>query len=166
MSFTQAIKQYLTEHPETTDEELKKYIREYTKKPVKPQLDIYNPFYSPFTSILTKPNIFEHVSKMLDKEFNDFDLTQFDNLKTEPTDRGFSRSKTSYVHYNNGEKKKKTVEISQRYNDKGVMTMHKRKTIENQNGKTVEEYFPDGSKTLTQYNANGEKKALHDKSSK
>jgi hypothetical protein len=168
--FVESVKQYLAEHPTATDTELKKYVKslKYSQNCTNctnctnnstnyardqdslsrhSRLQLFNPFSTPMNFF----DRFNHMSNLLDSEFNDFKIDEFSDVKLEPTDRGYSRSKTSYVTYHNGEKKKKTVEVSQRFDDKGDMKMHKRKTYEDGKGKRVEEYFPDGTKNVSEY---------------
>ena len=170
MSFVNSVKEYLNNNPSTTDAELRNYVKSlentqntqntqntHTQKSRHSsvhQLELFSPFSSFVNNSLSFFDRFEQMSKLMDSNFDDFNLTEFEDVKPEPTDRGYSRSKTSYVSYHNGEKKKKTVEVSQRYDDKGVMKMHKRKTVEDSNGKTVEEYFPDGTKNVSKYSQN------------
>lgn len=157
MSFVNLVKEYLNNNPNATDTELKNYVKTLERtdntQNSRHQLQLFNPFSSLMNSTSFFDR-FEQMSKMMDSNFDNFDLTDFEDVKPEATDRGYSRSKTSYVTYHNGEKKKKTVEVSQRYDNMGVMKMHKRKTTEDSNGKIVEEYFPDGTKNVSKYNPN------------
>jgi hypothetical protein len=119
--------------------------------PFRSQIRLFNPFSSMLSNslnILDRFDRFDHVSRLMDTDFDDFVLTGFDDVKPEPNDKGYSRSKTSYVTYHNGQKKKKTVEVEQRYDEHGNVKMHKRKTIEDGETKRVEDFYPDGTKNV------------------
>lgn len=157
--FVESIKKFLTENPESTDVDMKNYIYDYLSAKSKSDKHkesshksnlLFNP-YAPFSPFLLSRNVierFNEVSKMMDTDFDDFNLTQFEDNKKDPSDRAYVQSKSSFVTYHNGEKRKKTLEVSQKYDKDGNLKVHKRKTNEDQTGKTVEEYFPDGTKKV------------------
>lgn len=164
MSLVNSLKQFLSENPSATDADLRNYVKSLENStsvqsssrhnnghPRDSQLQLFNPFSSLMSNSLNIFDRFNYASQLMDTNFDDFDLTEFEDVKPEPTDRGYSRSKTSYVTYQNGEKKKKTVEVSQRYDDKGNMKMHKRKTVEDGKSKRVEDFYPDGTKNVSEY---------------
>lgn len=176
MSFASSVKKFLEENPSATDEDVLRFME--SNRPSSYSGDTKHDSSSrevarhdPF-SMLFRPlshgyyfdpvRRFNRISKLFDNfgfddaHFEDvkFDDTDFDDVKPEPSDVGYSRSKYTYTTYKDGRKLKKTVESSHRCDKDGHVKSHRKKTTEDESGKKVEEYFPDGTSKTLQYDGN------------
>lgn len=173
MSFASSVKKFLDENPSATDDDVLRFIE--SNKPVTTTSEaptssadvvLHDPFsllFRPFSHrhFFDPVSRFNRISRMFDSfgfddSFDDikFDDTGFEDVKPEPTDVGYSRSKYTYTTYKDGKRLKKTVESSHRCDKDGNLKSHRKKTTEDESGKKVEEYFPDGTSKTLQYDGN------------
>jgi hypothetical protein len=167
MSFASSVKKFLEENPSATDEDVLRFMESNKPSTSSREVVRHDPFsmlFRPFSHghYFDPVRRFNRISKLFDSfgfddsHFEDvkFDDADFEDVKPDPTDVGYSRSKYTYTTYRDGKKLKKTVESSHRRDKDGHLKSHRRKTTEDESGKKVEEYFPDGTSKTLQYDGN------------